>query len=69
MNLDSGKTYLITHSRKGTFMAHITSQDDTWTKGYVVGGKTKAMCDYNIKEKGDEITFRTSFVQKAIEQP
>jgi len=64
-----GKTYLVNHQRKGTFMAKITGQSGEWTIGIIVGGKANAMMDYNIKEVGDEITFRTSHVSSAIEQP
>ena len=69
MQLEAGKTYLVTAQRKGTFMMRVTGQDDTWTHGVVVGGKTNAMLDYNIKEVGDEVTCRTIFIQRAIEQP
>lgn len=69
MELEPGKTYLVTAQRKGTFMMKVTSQDDTWTHGIVAGGKTAAMLDYNVKGAGDEVTCRTSFIQRAIEQP
>lgn len=69
MKIETGKTYLITAQRKGTFMMRVTGQCDTWTNGIVVGGKTTAMCDYNVKEKGETVTCRTSFIRQAVEQP
>lgn len=69
MKLETGKTYLVTAQRKGTFMMRVTGQCDTWTTGFVVGGKTTAMLDYNVKEKGEEVTCRTEFIRSAIEQP
>ncbi len=47
----------------------ITGQDDTWTTGVITGGRTRAMCDYNVREKGENVTCRTSFIRTAIEQP
>lgn len=68
MELEIGKTYLITASRKGTFMMRITSQCDTWTGGVVVGGQTQAMMEHNKCYKGDKITCRTSFITGAVKQ-
>lgn len=68
MNIEIGKTYLITARRKGTFMMRVTEQCDTWTTGTVVAGKTSAILDYNVKGKGEKVTCRTSFIQQAIEQ-
>lgn len=69
MKLEAGKTYLVTCQRKGTFAMRVKSQCDTWTNGVVVGGKTTAMLDYNVAHVGDDITCRTAFIQRAIEQP
>lgn len=30
MKLETGKTYLVTAKRKGTFMMRVTGQCDTW---------------------------------------
>lgn len=68
MELETGKTYLIKAQRKGTFMMRVTGQCDTWTTGIISGGKTTAMLDHNVKEKGDEVACRTSFIQSAIKQ-
>jgi len=56
-----GKIYDIRHNRKGRFVAKITKTDDTWTTGNIVEGRTRAMCDYNVVETGEEVTFRNSF--------
>jgi len=69
MKIEIGKTYLITAQRKGTFMMRVTGQCDTWTHGIIVGGKTTAMCDYNVKENGEDVTCRTSFIRQAVKQP
>ncbi len=69
MELQIGKTYLVTAQRKGTFMMRVTGQDDTWTNGVITGGKTTAMLDYNVREKGENVTCRTRFIKTAIEQP
>lgn len=69
MKLETGKTYLVTCQRKGTFAMRVTGQCGTWTNGVVVDGKTTAMLDYNVAHVGDEITCRTAFIQRAIEQP
>lgn len=69
MKLEVGKTYVVTHQRKGTFAVRVTGQCDTWTNGVVVDGKTTAMLDYNVAHAGDSVTCRTAFIQRAIEQP
>ena len=68
MELENGKTYLVNHSRKGTFMMYIENQCDTWAHGSVAGGKANAMLNYNEKEKGEEISVRISHLRSAIEQ-
>ena len=69
MKLETGKTYLVTAQRKGTFAMRVTGQDETWTHGVVAGGKTTAMLDYNVKEKGESLSCRTAFIRSAVEQP
>jgi uncharacterized protein (UPF0179 family) len=59
--LEVGKTYKITSSRKGTFVAKLTRFDETWATAVIVDGKAKAMMEYNEREKGEEITVRRSF--------
>ncbi len=62
MEYEIGATYIVNHSRKGKFALRVDSQDDEWLTGEVVGGTAKAIMDYNIKEKGDPITVRKSFL-------
>ena len=69
MNIEIGKTYLIRHQRKGTFLGKITAIDDTWTTAIVTGGRTEAMLDYNVVEKGGTVIFRSEWVTSAVEQP
>ena len=69
MNLENGKTYLVNHARKGTFMLTVESQCDEWVNGIIAGGEASAMLDYNVKQKGEKITSRKSFIRSAVEQP
>lgn len=64
-----GATYLISHTRKGRFFMRVTGQCDEWLSGVVVAGTAKAMLDYNVKEAGDELTIRKSFITSAVVQP
>jgi len=36
VNLEAGKTYLVTCQRNGTFAMRVTGQCDTWANGVVV---------------------------------
>lgn len=65
MKLEVGKAYKIKHSRKGSFTAVITKQCDTWTTGVITNGYTNAIMDYNIREQGEEVTFRSEWTQMA----
>ena len=68
MELSNKKTYLIRHSRKGTFALKIESQCDTWVHGTIAGGKAKAMMEYNECSKGDPVSCRRSHIVSAVEQ-
>lgn len=59
-NPEVGKTYRITHSRKGTFNGVVTGLDDTWAKVLIVSGVARAMLDYNEREAGEAVTVRLS---------
>ncbi len=48
VKIEVGKTYNISHTRKGNFRAVITSIDDAWIKCKVIEG-------------GEELTVRLSF--------
>ncbi len=66
MKYENGQTYIIDHSRKGKFAMTIERQDDEWLYGYVAGGTAKAIMDYNVKEKGEEITARKCFIKNCL---
>lgn len=69
MILEVGKTYKVSHDRKGSFTVRVTSQCDTWTTGIITKGKTLAMCDYNKADEGESVTFRSKWTRKAVEIP
>ncbi|MFV7762851.1 hypothetical protein ACNPKZ_20160 [Shewanella algae] len=69
MDFESGKTYLVKHQRKGTFAVRVSHQRGEFTYGVIVGGQTTAIMADNEKSAGDEISFRTNFVNSAVEQP
>ena len=66
--LENGKIYLVNSQRKGTFMGRLIKNDDTWADFTIVGGKAKAMIDYNEREKGENVTVRKAFCS-FTEQP
>lgn len=65
ISFEDGQTYIINHTRKGTFGMRVDSQDEVWLHGEVVSGTAQAMMDYNVKEKGEKITVRKCFIRKA----
>lgn len=67
--MEVGKTYLIKHQRKGTFVAKILSENGDFTDALIVAGQAGAMLAENIATLGETITFRTSFVISATPQP
>lgn len=58
--MEIGKKYLVNSSRKGVFMARLKIMDDTWATFTIIGGRARAMLDYNEREKGEEVTVRRS---------
>lgn len=56
-----GKTYKITHSRKGVFCGTVNSVNDEWANVTVTSGKAKAMLHYNECGPGEKLTVRRSF--------
>lgn len=58
MELRIGKIYDVSSSRKGKFRMRLTDQCETWATGIIISGKAKAICDYNEREEGEEITVR-----------
>ena len=65
MDLETGKTYKVSHSRKGVFVVKITNQCETWAYGTVVSGKANAMLDYNEAHPGDDVGMRKSHILRA----
>ena len=63
MEYNNGTTYILNHSRKGRFAMHVERQDEEWLHGFVAGGTAMAIMDYNIKEKGEEITVRKCHIR------
>lgn len=63
----NGRVYTVDHSRKGKFTLLVTSQTDEWVTGTIVDGTAKAMLDYNVREVGEEVTLRRSFIRSASE--
>jgi len=61
--MEIGKTYVVSHSRKGKFTLHVTSMSDEWVTGVIVDGTAGAMMEYNEKYKGEELTARKSFIR------
>ena len=60
-NIEVGKTYRVSHSRKGTFDMRMTFVGDEWADGMIVKGRAKAMLPHNERETGEKITVRISF--------
>ncbi len=67
IQLENGKRYLITHSRKGTFTVEVKSQKDEAVYCVIIKGKTKTLCGYITKRPGDEIIIHRSFIVSAEE--
>lgn len=67
VKFEVGKTYRVQHSRKGTFILLVTSKTDEWVTGTIMEGTAKAMLDYNVREAGEDITLRLSFINSAVE--
>ena len=59
--LEVGKIYKVKHTRKGNFTCKIKSVSGEWATGLITEGETRALCEYNIKEAGEEVTFRIAF--------
>ncbi len=59
--MKKGETYLVNHRRKGRFFMMIDHDGGEWVEGTVVGGVASAIMNYNVKEKGENITVRKSF--------
>ena len=60
IELQIGKIYDVFSSRKGKFRMKITGQCEVWAWGIITEGKANAICEYNEREKGEDITIRKS---------
>jgi len=58
-----GNTYLIKHSRKGTFHGRVIALRGEWLDVVIVEGRAGAMCSYNECEVGDDLTVRDTLCQ------
>ena len=56
--INDGGLYLVTSTRKGTFMGRLIHHCETWATFQITAGKASAMLDYNEREKGEEVTVR-----------
>lgn len=65
VNIEVGKEYIVDHSRKGTFIGKVLSDDGEWAKVEIVKGKAHYMSTVNnMLGKGligDIITIKKSF--------
>ncbi len=60
--MEVGKTYKVTHARKGTFVVEVTGLSPTWMTGVMVDGTTRTMMPENEKGAGEDVTLRISFL-------
>lgn len=58
MSVVVGKTYKVTHSRKGRFVLRVTAVNGEFATGVIVKGRAHAMLEENEREVGDELAFR-----------
>ena len=65
--MEVGKTYKVTHSRKGTFVVEVTKMTAVWMTGVMQEGTTWTMISGNQKGVGDEVTLRIGFLRKIEE--
>lgn len=56
--MEIGATYQINSCRKGAFIGRLLKHCDTWATFEITDGRADAMMDYNIREKGEEVTVR-----------
>ena len=60
--IEVGKTYDFNCQRKGKFTGKVVSINGEFAYVEIVKGKAKAMMNYNVKEVGDEVGIRISFI-------
>jgi len=62
-----GKTFLVTHRRKGTFVYKVIGISGTFFDGFIVAGETKTMLPENSKSGGERLSLRRSLITKMEE--
>lgn len=55
-----GKTYVVRHSRKGTFTARVKAVHGDFATLEIVSGTARAMLAYNERGVGEEVDVRLS---------
>lgn len=60
-NLEIGKEYLITHSRKGKFQAIVKGFNSEWVTIEITKGKAGAVLEYNERFAGEEMAVRKGY--------
>lgn len=56
-----GKTYKITHSRKGRFTGKIVACGEEFCDILITEGRAGAICEYNEREEGEVVSSRIEF--------
>ena len=67
--IETGKTYLVNHSRRGQFFIRVDRKCDDVVVGIITKGKTRALLGCNEKSVGDKIGMSTNLLLSAVEQP
>lgn len=63
-----GVTYLVTHSRKGTFRLCVTKVQGEWADGYITDGHASAANPDNARSEGEKVEVRASLCAFASEK-
>lgn len=63
MTYEPGKTYEISHSRKGRFTVHVISCEGDWVHTRIVDGAAKGLRGDVLATEGESLTFRESLTQ------
>jgi hypothetical protein len=68
MSLLIGKKYNVNHTRKGKFTIMVSDDDGDFVTGVIKEGTTKAIMDYNVKRKEEEVSVRKCFCSFELAQ-
>lgn len=66
--VEIGKIYNVNHNRKGKFVCQVTEVNGEWITGTIIEGMAHALCDYNEKFEGEEITMRDSLCTLTLKE-